>query len=108
MAEHNACAQRMKERDEKIAKGEKVGRAEKDPTAEVEVGLGGVLKFLLYLAIFVILAGKFFTGSFLWEYEGKWVHLKTYMPVSILKHSHHAINLDATFSRINACSLNDS
>lgn len=96
----------MKERDEKIARGEKVGRAEKDPTEEVEVGMMGILKFLLYLAIFIVLTGKFFTGSFLWEYEGKWVQLKTYMPVSILKYTLDVINLDATFSRINACSLN--
>lgn len=85
-AKHNAWAERMKERDEKIARGEKVGRAERDPTEEVEVGLKGVLKFILYFAIFFILAGKFFTGSFLWEYDGKWVQLKTYMPVSTMIH----------------------
>ena len=76
----------MKERDEKIARGEKAGPAESDPTEEVEIGLGGVLKFLLMLVIFVVLAGKFFTGSFLWEYDGKWVQLKTYIPVSTLLH----------------------
>ncbi|KAF7978313.1 hypothetical protein HWV62_921 [Athelia sp. TMB] len=79
-ADHNAWVERMKERDEKIARGEKVGPAERDPTEEVEIGLGGVLKFLLMLVIFVVLAGKFFTGSFLWEYDGKWVQLKTYIP----------------------------
>lgn len=76
----------MKERDEKIARGEKVGPAERDPTEEVEIGLGGVLKFLLMLVIFVVLAGKFFTGSFLWEYDGKWAQLKTYIPVGVLLH----------------------
>jgi len=74
----------MKERDEMIAKGLKVGPKEKDPTEEVEVGLLGLLKFILYLLIFGVLAGKFFTGSFLWEYEGKWTNLRTYMPVSRL------------------------
>jgi len=72
----------MKERDEMIAKGLKVGPKEKDPTEEVEVGLLGLLKFILYILIFIVLAGKFFTGSFLWEYEGKWTNLKTYMPTN--------------------------
>lgn len=87
----------MKERDEKIARGEKVGPAERDPTQEVEVGLGGILKFLLYFTIFFVLAGKFFTGSFLWEYDGKWVHLQTYksyLPVSIIIHIIYAIQPD--------------
>jgi hypothetical protein len=72
----------MKERDEMIAKGLEVGPREKDPTEEVEVGCFGLLKFILYCLIFVILAGKFLTGSYLWEYEGKWTNLKTYLPVS--------------------------
>jgi len=79
-AEHKAWEQRMKERDEKIAQGLEVGPKEKDPTGEEEVGLVGLLKFIVYLLIFVVLAGKFITGSFLWEYEGKWTNLKTYMP----------------------------
>lgn len=73
---------KKKERDEKIARGEKVGKLEPDPTAEEEVGVLGLLKFLLYVAIILVLAGKFFTGSFVWEYEGKWTNLKTYWPVS--------------------------
>jgi len=81
-AEHRAWEQRMKERDEMVAKGLKVGPKEKDPTEEVEVGLLGLLKFILYIVIFIVLAGKFFTGSFLWEYEGKWANLKTYMPTN--------------------------
>ncbi|KIM83900.1 hypothetical protein PILCRDRAFT_24638, partial [Piloderma croceum F 1598] len=81
-AQHKAWEERMKERDEMIAKGLKVGPKEKDPTEEVEVGLLGLLKFILYLLIFVVLAGKFFTGSFLWEYEGKWTNLRTYMPTN--------------------------
>jgi hypothetical protein len=78
---HQDWLKKKEERDEKIARGEKVRKLEPDPTAEEEVGLLGLLKFLLYVAIFIILAGKFFTGSFVWEYEGKWTNLKTYWPV---------------------------
>jgi len=78
--EHQAWLQRKKEREEKVARGEKVGPEEPDPTEEREVGVVGLLKFLLYLTIVVLLAGKFFTGHFLWEYDGKWAQLKTYMP----------------------------
>lgn len=80
--EHLAWAQRQKEREEKLARGEPVGPAERDPTAEEEVGLFGLLRFIVYLLLILALAGKFFTGSFLWEYDGKWVRLKTYWPVS--------------------------
>lgn len=73
----------MKEREERLAKGLEVGPEEKDPTAEEEVGLLGLLKFIVYILIIIILAGKFVTGSFLWEYEGKWTNLKTYMPVRL-------------------------
>lgn len=72
----------MKERDEKITRGEKVGPVERDPTAQEEVGLLGLLKFLVYLLLFAALAGKFLTGSFTWEYESRWTQLKTYWPVS--------------------------
>jgi hypothetical protein len=78
---HQDWLKKKEERDEKIARGEKVGKLEPDPTAVEEVGLLGLLKFLLYVAIFFVLAGKFFTGSFIWEYEGKWTNLKTYWPV---------------------------
>jgi len=67
--EHEAWAQRMKERDEKIARGEKVGPPEADPTEVPEVGCLGLLKFILYATIFIVLMGKFITGSFLWEQD---------------------------------------
>lgn len=79
---HQAWLERKKERDEKIARGEKIGPLERDPTAEEEVGLLGLLKFIIYLLLFVTLTGKFFTGSFVWESESKWLRLKTYIPVS--------------------------
>jgi hypothetical protein len=65
-----------------MTRGEKVGPAERDPTAQEEVSLLGFLKFLVYLLLFTALAGKFFTGSFTWEYRSKWTQLKTYWPVS--------------------------
>jgi len=77
---HQAWLQRKGEREEKLARGEKVGPEERDPTAEEEVGLLGLLKFIVYLLLAIALAGRFFTGSFLWEYDGKWARLKTYWP----------------------------
>lgn len=78
---HDEWVKKKQERDEKIARGEKVGPLERDPTAVEEVGLWGLLKFIVYLLLIVILAGKFITGDFLWEHNGKWLQLKTYMPV---------------------------
>ncbi|KAI0751265.1 cytochrome b5-like heme/steroid binding domain-containing protein [Daedaleopsis nitida] len=66
---HEEWLKRKKEREEKLARGEEVGPEEPDPTEEVEVGCTGLLKFILYATLFVVLAGKFFTGSFLWEME---------------------------------------
>ncbi|KAK1217350.1 hypothetical protein PQX77_019985 [Marasmius sp. AFHP31] len=77
---HEEWLERKKERDEKIARGEEVGPEEKDPTAQEEVGLLGLLKFLLIVIVCITLAGKFITGSYLWEYDGKWVRLRTYFP----------------------------
>ncbi|KAK7060142.1 hypothetical protein VNI00_000906 [Paramarasmius palmivorus] len=77
---HEQWLQRKKERDEKIARGEAVGPEEPDPTAEKEIGLWGLIKFLLIVILFIALAGKFITGSFIWEYDGKWVRWKTYFP----------------------------
>ncbi|KAJ3790614.1 cytochrome b5-like heme/steroid binding domain-containing protein [Lentinula aff. detonsa] len=43
-------------------------------------GFVRLLKLILYLILFGALAGKFLTGSYLWEYEGKWIRLRTYFP----------------------------
>lgn len=47
--QHNEWLERVKIRNEKIARGEKVGPEEKDPTEPEEVGCLGLLKFFIYL-----------------------------------------------------------
>lgn len=66
-----------------MAKGEEVGPEEPDPTAQEEVGLLGLLKFIVYCLIFLALAGKFFTGSFLYNYEENLPSLKKLWPVRL-------------------------
>ncbi|EIN10814.1 cytochrome b5 [Punctularia strigosozonata HHB-11173 SS5] len=78
--EHQAWMERKKEREEKLAKGEAVGPEEPDPTEEREVGCIGLLKFFTILLVITLLAGKFFTGDYLWDYQGKWRSLKAYIP----------------------------
>lgn len=78
---HAAWLKRKQERDAKVARGEKVGPEERDPTAHKEVGVLELLKFLVYLLFFTLIAGKFITGSYTWEYQSKWTQLKTYWPV---------------------------
>ena len=79
---HKDWLQRKKEREEKLARGEEVGPEEPDPTEEREVGCLGLLKFLLYATLFVVLAGKFFTGDFLWEMDLPSV--SQFIPVRVL------------------------
>ena len=80
---HTEWLKKKKERDNKIARGEEVGPLEPDPTAVQEVGLLGLLKFVLYAILIFLMAGKFITGSFVWEHESKWLQLKTYLPVHL-------------------------
>lgn len=80
---HADWLERKKERDAKIARGEEVEPEEPDPTYEPEIGVLGLLKFVVCLLLFVVLLGKFVTGDFLWGYDGKWTQLKTYWPVRI-------------------------
>ncbi|KAH9894164.1 cytochrome b5 [Cubamyces lactineus] len=77
---HADWLQRKKEREEKLARGEDVGPEEPDPTEEPEVGCLGLLKFILYATLFIVLAGKFFTGSYLWELEPP--NLKQFIPTN--------------------------
>ncbi|EAU84286.1 hypothetical protein CC1G_01282 [Coprinopsis cinerea okayama7 len=77
---HNEWLKKKKAHDEAIARGEDPGPLEPDPTAVQEVGLGAVLKFLLFALLFTALAGKFVTGSYTWDYDAKWMQLKNWMP----------------------------
>lgn len=67
MKEHDEWLKRKEERELKIARGEKVGPEEPDPLEEPEVGCLGLLKFIVISLVVLVLAGKFFTGSYLWE-----------------------------------------
>lgn len=78
---HEEWLARKHERDERLARGDEVGPEEPDPTAEVEIGLWSIVKFLLSTIVIVLLTGKFVTGGYLWDYDGKWVQAKTYFPV---------------------------
>jgi hypothetical protein len=73
--------ERKKVRDEKIARGEEVGPEEPDPTGATEIGLLSIVKFLVYTVLCIALTGKYITGSYTWEWESKWLQLKTYLPV---------------------------
>jgi predicted heme/steroid binding protein len=39
-----------------------------------------LLKFFVILLLCATLAGKFFTGSYTWDYQTRWLQLKTYIP----------------------------
>ncbi|TFK29272.1 cytochrome b5 [Coprinopsis marcescibilis] len=77
---HQDWVKKKEERDAAIARGEEVGPLEPDPTAVEEVGVLGLLKFLVICLVIGALAGKFVTGSYTWDYQSKWLTLKQYMP----------------------------
>ncbi|KAH8105496.1 cytochrome b5 [Cristinia sonorae] len=64
---HEEWKERMKVRAEKLARGEEVGPEEPDPSEVPEVGCLGLLKFFFVVTVIILLSGKFFTGSYLWE-----------------------------------------
>lgn len=73
-------AEMIQRREEKIAKGEELGpedELEKEPSAILAL----LRVFLVFIGITMAL-GWFITGSVFWEYDGKWVRLSTYLPVS--------------------------
>jgi hypothetical protein len=72
-------AEKIKRREEKIAKGEELGpedELEKEPSAMLAL----LRVFLVFIGIIMAL-GWLITGSVFWEYDGKWVRLATYLPV---------------------------
>lgn len=79
--QHEAWLKRKEERELRLARGEDVGPEELDPTDEPEVGCLGLLKFIVISAVVILLAGKFFTGSYLWEHDLS--GLRKYIPVSV-------------------------
>ncbi|KAH8984598.1 cytochrome b5-like heme/steroid binding domain-containing protein [Lactarius akahatsu] len=67
---HAAWREREDARLAAIARGDpNPPRAEPDPTAQTEIGLLGLLKFLVFLFVGVLLAGKFVTGEYGWGVE---------------------------------------
>ena len=72
-------AEKIRRRAEKIALGEALG-----PEDELEKEVSATAAIAQLLAFVVgsfLLAGWFITGHPLWGYDGKWVHLQTYIPV---------------------------
>jgi hypothetical protein len=68
---HAAWRSREDARLAAIARGDpNPPAAEPDPTAQREIGLLGLLKFLVYLLVGILLAGKFVTGDWGWGLEG--------------------------------------
>jgi len=75
---HAGWLEKKKAFDEAIARGEKVEPLEPDPTAPEEVGILGLLKFIVIVLFCIAFAGKFITGSYSWESDNKWLQTKTY------------------------------
>ena len=72
-----------KELEGLVKRGEEVGPEEQDPTAEKEIGLLGLLKFIFYVVLIITLSGKFITGSFFWENEDLVPAIKSLWPVML-------------------------
>lgn len=80
--EQAAKEERRKKRAEKKARGEELSDWEDDPERPVqrESTIMVIFKTLFVLFAIITLSGRFITGSMIWGYNGKWVHLKTYWP----------------------------
>jgi hypothetical protein len=64
---HAAWREREEARQAAIARGDaNVPPAEPDPTAEKEIGLLDLLKFVLCVLVGILLVGKFVTGEWMW------------------------------------------
>jgi hypothetical protein len=82
---HAAWFEREEARQAAIARGDpNPPRAEPDPTAEREIGLLGLCKFLFWVALGLLLAGKFVTGEWMWGGGGRatkaWVNVRRWLP----------------------------
>ena len=81
---HAAWREREEARLAAIARGDpNPPPAEPDPTAEREIGLLGLLKFLFYVLLVVLLAGKFVTGEWAWgmgDSVGRVVDVRRWWP----------------------------
>jgi hypothetical protein len=80
---HAAWLERDEARRAAIARGDpNPPRAEGDPTAEREIGVLGLAKFLFWLVVGLLLAGKFVTGEWMWGGRA-WVNVnvRRWLPV---------------------------
>jgi len=73
-----AAAERRKRREAKLASGEPI--LPEDVDEPEESALWALTKVLLLFLLFVVIAGRFVTGSMTWGYTGKWVQWRTYWP----------------------------
>jgi len=76
-------AEKVRRRAEKIAQGETLG-----PEDELEKEVSATVAIAQLLAFVIgsfLLAGWFITGHPLWGYDGKWIHLQTYIPSQFQK-----------------------
>lgn len=80
---HAEWREREDARQAAIARGDSnPPPAEPDPTAEKEIGILGLLKFLMWVALAVLLAGKFVTGEWMWgRGDGAWASVRKLWPV---------------------------
>ncbi|GJJ07714.1 hypothetical protein Clacol_001919 [Clathrus columnatus] len=79
--ELEAKKQRNKERLERQARGEEVEPPEKEEINEtVNITLWDIIKFLFIVTMIVLGSGYFITGDPLWDYQGKWRRLSSYLP----------------------------
>jgi hypothetical protein len=79
---HASWREREDARQAAIARGDpNPPPAEPDPTAEREIGLLGLFKFFFWVAVGILLAGKFVTGEWMWGGGGKaWVSVRKWLP----------------------------
>jgi hypothetical protein len=88
-AKERAKEERRKRREEKIKKGEPILPEDEDEK-EPSVALG-FIKFLAVVFAIFFLSSWFFTGTWLWGYQGKWSNWRSYIPVCWFSSSHQTL-----------------